>query len=297
MKIGITIGDQAGIGPEIIDKSMFMACDICDPVVIGDIVSNPIYGKVNPLYGNIAGRAIKEAVIQAMNGTIDAIVTAPIHKEALKLGGWDFPGHTEMLAALTNIKDYAMMLVCGNLRVVHVTTHVPLRLAVDLITQQRVLKTILLANNACKSLGIKKPRIAVAALNPHASDNGLFGNEEELEIIPAIYQAQDQGVIVAERPTPADVVFAQCLGMKYDCVVAMYHDQGHIPVKTVGFKFHDGEWEKMDGVNVTLGLPLIRTSPDHGVAFGKAGKGIADPTSMFSAIKLAVKLVKNRSVK
>jgi 4-hydroxy-L-threonine phosphate dehydrogenase PdxA len=162
------------------------------------------------------------------------------------------------------------------------------------ITIPNILKRIVLADNACRALGIRHPRIGVAALNPHASDGGLFGDEEESIIIPAISLAQEKGIITSERPIPADVIFAQCLGAKYDAVVAMYHDQGHIPVKTVGFRWHDGGWEKMDGVNVTLGLPIIRTSPDHGVAFGKAGKGDADPTSMIAAIKLAVTLVESR---
>lgn len=292
-KIGITVGDQAGIGLEIIEKSIPAVRDLCNVEIIGGIIKNPTYGKVNADYGNIAGMAIKEAVYLAVNKQIDAIVTAPISKQALNLGGWNYAGHTEMLADLTNTKHYAMMLIHGSLRVVHVTTHLPLSLAIESITTQRILKTIQIADSACKQLGIINPHIAVAAINPHASDGGVFGNEEENEITPAIYTALEQGIIVKENPVPADVVFAQAYGGLYDCVVAMYHDQGHIPVKTLGFVWKDGGWEKVDGVNATFGLPIIRTSPDHGVAFGKAGKGTADPTSMISAIKIAVGLAKN----
>jgi 4-hydroxythreonine-4-phosphate dehydrogenase len=194
------------------------------------------------------------------------------------------------------------MLVHNNLRVIHVTTHVSLRQALDLITTERVYKTIKVAHDACRQLGIDKPKIAVAALNPHAGEGGTFGNEEKEILLPAIYKAQKEGIL-ATKPIPADVVFSKCLGGASDCVVAMYHDQGHIPLKTVGFKWGwvpvqdfgaEQGWEKVDGVNITFGLPIIRTSPDHGVAFGKAGRGIADPTSMISAIKLAIKLVENR---
>jgi 4-hydroxythreonine-4-phosphate dehydrogenase len=144
-------------------------------------------------------------------------------------------------------------------------------------------------------LGIKSPRIGVAALNPHASDGGTFGKEEKEVLLPAIQKALKEGIVVSEKPIPADVAFAKCLGNAFDCVVAMYHDQGHIPLKTVGFKWTDNSWAEVDGVNVTFGLPIIRTSPDHGVAFGKAGKGIADPTSMISAIKIAKQLVEVRN--
>lgn len=292
MIVGITIGDQAGIGREIIEKSIPLFPEV-EFKIIGKIIDNVEYGKINSEIGKIAGDAIKEAVELALKGEIDAVVTAPIHKKAFNLGGWYYPGHTEMLASLTGTKDYAMMLIHGNLRVIHVTTHVSLRNALDLINAENILKKIKVADNACRQLGIKNPRIAVAALNPHSGDGGLFGNEEVDEIIPAINMAQRKGINIIDYPIPADIVFAKALGGEYDCVVAMYHDQGHIPVKTVGFKW-DKEWIDVDGVNATFGLPIIRTSPDHGVAFGKAGKGTADPKSMISAIRIAIQLIKNR---
>ena len=292
MKIGITIGDQAGIGREIIEKSLPLFPDI-EFKIIGKIVNNPEYGRINAEYGCIAGNAIKEAIDFALKGEIDAVVTAPIHKKAFNLGGWDYPGHTEMFAQLTGTKDYAMMLIHGNLRVIHVTTHVSLKDAIYLIDESLILKKIRVASNACKQLGIIQPKIAVAALNPHSSDDGLFGHEEKEIIQPAISMAISEGINVVGYPVPADIVFAKALGGEYDCVVAMYHDQGHIPVKTVGFVW-DKEWTDVDGVNATFGLPIIRTSPDHGVAFGKAGKGTADPKSMISAVKIAIQLIKNK---
>lgn len=297
-RIGITIGDQAGIGYEIICKAIHHDDIIgsADFRIIGEIIppQEVIYGKVNEEYGRIAGEAIIEAVKLAKYGEIEAIVTAPIHKEALNLAGFPYPGHTEMLAYLTGVSQYAMMLVHKNLRVVHVTTHQSLRDALQSITYQRVINTIRIAHDGCLSLGIEKPRIAVAAINPHASDNGLFGREEEEILLPAINFTRKYNYQVFEKPLPADIVFARAIGGDFDCVIAMYHDQGHIPIKTLGFEWRNGAWDKIDGVNVTLGLPIIRTSPDHGVAFGKAGKGIADPTSMISAIKVAITLAKNR---
>ena len=307
MKIGITVGDQAGIGLEIIEKSLPLFKDI-DFQIIGKIIPKQLitYGEISPVCGRIAGEAIKEAIDLALKGDIDAVVTAPIHKEAFNLGGWKYAGHTEMFADLTNTRDYAMMLVHKNLRVIHVTTHVSLRRALDLITEDRVYKTIKVANEACKQLGIENPRIGLAALNPHAGEGGTFGKEETEVLLPAIQRAQKDGVGVFDRPIPADVAFSKGLGGLYDVVVALYHDQGHIPVKTVGFRWGwvpvqdfgaEQGWQEVDGVNITFGLPIIRTSPDHGVAFGKAGKGTADPTSMISAIKLAIKLVENRNAK
>jgi 4-hydroxythreonine-4-phosphate dehydrogenase len=187
-----------------------------------------------------------------------------------------------------------MMLVHKNLRVVHVTTHKSLRKAVEGLTTNDIFRTIRVAHSGCKKLGIENPRIAVAALNPHAGDGELFGFEERDIIQPAINLAQSFQYNVFPRPIPADIVFAKALGGSFDCVIAMYHDQGHIPIKTVGFEWDGNEWSHVDGVNVTLGLPIIRTSPDHGVAFGKAGKGVADPTSMISAIKIALELIGNR---
>lgn len=295
MIIGVTIGDQSGIGHEIARKSTPLFPEV-EFKLIGTVIPRQLitYGQVSPTCGRIAGEAIKEAIDLALKGEIDAVVTSPIHKEAFNLGGWKYAGHTEMFADLTNTRDYAMMLVHNNLRVIHVTTHCSLREALDLITEERVYKTIKVADSACKQLGIESPRIVVASLNPHAGEGGTFGKEEKEILSPAIKRATTEGLLVSE-PIPADVVFAKALGGAYDCVVAMYHDQGHIPVKTVGFKWSENSWQEVDGVNITFGLPIIRTSPDHGVAFGKAGKGIADPTSMISAIKLAIKLVENRN--
>ena len=295
MKIGLTTGDQSGIGLEIIEKSLPLFPDI-DFKVIGKIIPKQLitYGKPSSICGRLAGESIYEAIQLALKGEIDAVVTAPIHKEAFNLGGWKYAGHTEMFADLTKTSDYAMMLIHHNLRVIHVTTHCSLRNALDLITTDRVYKTITIAHDACKKLGIISPRIAVAGLNPHCGEEGTFGNEEKEILLPAIKKAQEENISVS-KPIPADVVFAKGLGGAYDCVVAMYHDQGHIPVKTVGFKWEKEEWGEIDGVNATFGLPIIRTSPDHGVAFGKAGKGIADPTSMISAIKIAIQLVESRN--
>jgi 4-hydroxythreonine-4-phosphate dehydrogenase len=298
MIIGVTIGDQAGVGPEIIEKSIKLFPEI-EFKIIGKVIPKQLitYGKPSPVCGRIAGEAISEAISLALKGEIDAVVTAPIHKGAFNLGGWKYAGHTEMFADLTNTRDYAMMLVHNNLRVIHVTTHVSLRDALDLIKKPRIYETIQVAHKACRQLGIVSPRIGVAALNPHAGEGGTFGKEEEEEIKPAILWAREEGLRVLSEPIPADVVFAKCLGGAFDVVVAMYHDQGHIPVKTVGFEWKGEAWEKVDGVNITFGLPIIRTSPDHGVAFGKAGKGTADPTSMISAIKLAIKLMEGKNAK
>lgn len=334
-RIGITMGDPAGIGSEITVK-MFLNEDIysvCVPVVIGakvamesiksilkkddleihcikDIVDckekegviNLIdldnikkgelqYGKVSSVAGKASGEYIARAVQMAIEGEIDAIVTNPIHKESFKLGGYGtkYAGHTEMLAGLTKTKDYAMMLAAGVLRVIHVSTHVSLKEAIGLIKKDRIIKVIKIASDTCFSLGIRNPRVAVAGLNPHCGDGGLFGDEEIKEIIPAIEESKITGRDVY-GPLPADTIFAKALGGVFDIVVTMYHDQGHIPTKTVGFQWdkESNGWGRMHGVNITLGLPIIRTSVDHGTAFGKAGKGFADYTSLFEALKYAV---------
>jgi len=228
----------------------------------------------------------------AMAGEIDATVTGPIHKEALNLAGFHYAGHTEIYSDLTNTKDYAMMLADGDFRVVHISTHVSLREACDLVKKDRVLRVIRLARDMLDRLNTERARIAVAGLNPHAGEGGLFGGEEEKEIIPAIEAAKGEGIDV-EGPFPPDTIFSKARGGDYDAVVVMYHDQGHIAMKTAGFTYNeDGQWSSISGVNVTLGLPIIRTSVDHGVAFGKAGEGRANPQSMIQAIKLAVQLCK-----
>ncbi len=223
---------------------------------------------------------IKRAVELALSKQVGAIVTAPISKEALKMAGVKWPGHTEMLAELTDTKDYAMMLIGGPLRVILVTVHTALKNVPDLITKQRIKKTIRLAKMACDMLRIKKPRIAVAGLNPHAGEAGIFGDEELKQIIPAIREAGKEGIHVS-GPFPPDTIFHKAYQGEVDIIVCMYHDQGLIPLKMIAFD---------KGVNVTVGLPFIRTSPDHGTAYDIAWKGIADPSSMIEAIKLAASL-------
>jgi 4-hydroxythreonine-4-phosphate dehydrogenase len=248
-------------------------------------------GKVSAAAGKAAFEAIVKAIELAMNKQIDAAVTAPINKESLNLAGCPYSGHTEIFARYTNTKDYAMMLVEKDMRVVHVTTHVSLRRACDLVQKERVLKVIVLADEACKRMGIPKPAVGVAGLNPHCGEGGLFGDEEIKEIIPAIQAAQALG-IRAEGPVPADTLFSKVKGGQYDIAVAMYHDQGHIPIKLTGFVFNPNthKWESVRGVNITLGLPIIRTSVDHGTAFDQAGKGIAVEDSLIHAIEYAVKM-------
>lgn len=259
-------------------------------------LSKLVYGRVSPDAGRAAFEYIKTAIELALARKVDAVVTGPIHKEALNLAGYQYSGHTEIFADLTGTKDYAMMLVDQGMRVVHVTTHVSLRRACDLVKKERVLVVIKLADEAARTLGISLPRIGVAGLNPHAGEDGLFGTEELEEIGPAIQEARALG-INAEGPIPPDTLFAKTRGGQYDVAVAMYHDQGHIPLKTVSFRLDSatGRWTAVSGVNVTLGLPIIRTSVDHGTAFGKAGKGTANPESMVQAINLAAQFAAGRS--
>jgi 4-hydroxythreonine-4-phosphate dehydrogenase len=254
-------------------------------------MSKHAYKRVTSENGKASFQYIKKVIDLAMAGEIDATVTGPIHKEALNLAGFHYAGHTEIYSHLTNTRDYAMMLADGDFRIVHVSTHVSLREACDLVKKDRVLETIHLARDMLDRLGIEEPRIAVAGLNPHASEGGLFGDEEEKEIIPAIEAAKDEGVDI-EGPIPPDTIFSKARGGEYDAVVAMYHDQGHIAMKTAGFVYDEmrKQWSSISGVNVTLGLPIIRTSVDHGVAFGKAGEGRANPQSMIQAIKMAAQL-------
>lgn len=254
------------------------------------------YGKVDASAGDAAFQYIKTAIEAALAGKVDAVVTGPLHKEALNLAGHHYSGHTEIFADLTGTKDYAMMLVDQGLRVVHVTTHVSLRRACDLVKRERVLVVTRLAHEAMKQLGIASPRIGVAGLNPHSGEGGLFGDEEINEIVPAIEDAKAIG-IEADGPVPPDTLFAKTRAGQYDAAVVMYHDQGHIPLKTVGFVLDQrtGKWTAMSGVNVTLGLPVIRTSVDHGTAFGKAGKGTANPESMVQAMILAARFALNRT--
>ena len=251
------------------------------------------YGMISAAAGKASIEYIFKAIELAKEGKVDAVVTGPIHKKAINAAGYQYAGHTEIFAEKTNTKDYAMMLVDEDMRVIHVSTHVPLRKACDLVKKERILTVIHLADKVLKDLGIKNPKIGVAGLNPHAGEGGLFGKEEIEEIIPAIIQAKKEGIDV-EGPIPPDTIFSKVIGGQYDIAVVMYHDQGHIPMKVIGFKYNKetNKWSTMSGVNVTVGLPIIRTSVDHGVAFGKAGEGRANEESMVEAIKMAIDFAK-----
>ena len=253
------------------------------------------YGKVSATCGNAAFQYIKKAIELAMKHEVLGVVTAPINKEALHKAGYRYSGHTEIFADLTGCRKYAMMLLSHSLRVIHVSTHVSLRQACDLVKRKRVLDVIQLANDALNLMGISHPRIAVAGLNPHSSEDGLFGDEEKKEIIPAIQDAVRLGFCV-EGPVPPDTVFVKAVGGQYDIVVAMYHDQGHIPMKLCGFKMDPATraFTSVSGVNCTVGLPIIRTSVDHGTAFDKAATGTANEESMVEAIRVAVQMAKRK---
>jgi 4-hydroxythreonine-4-phosphate dehydrogenase len=248
-------------------------------------------GKVSAAAGNAAFAAVKKVIELAMAKEIDATVTAPIHKEALVRAGHHFPGHTEIFAHFTGTRDFTMMLAAQDFRVVHVSTHMSLRDACNAVTEERVLKVIRLGHEGCRRLGIAKPYIGVAGLNPHASDGGLFGTEEQEHIIPAIRAARAVGINV-DGPHPPDTFFAKAASGVYDICVAMYHDQGHIPVKIRGFHFDRAtqQWDSVNGINVSLGMPIIRASVDHGTAFDQAGKGTASDASLLDAIEYATKM-------
>lgn len=253
-------------------------------------------GRVSAMAGEAAFQYVKKVIELALNKEVDATVTNALNKEAINLAGHHFSGHTEIYAQYTNTKKYTMMLAHRNLRVVHVSTHVPLREACDRVKKDRILEVIRIADQACRDMGIEHPRIGVAGLNPHSGENGLFGREEIEEIAPAIRAAEEEN-IDAEGPVPPDSIFSKARGGWYDVVVAMYHDQGHIPLKVVGFVYNHeaGKWDAVEGVNITLGLPIIRTSVDHGTAFDQAGKGIANELSLVNAIEYAVDFANSRN--
>lgn len=332
------MGDPAGIGPEIIIKTLALAevYNRCSPIIVGDaavmekearslktslkinaiqsvseakfefgtidvfdlknVDANELQpGVVSAMAGKAAFEAVKKVIELALAEEIEATVTAPINKESIHKAGHKYSGHTEIYAHYTNTEKFAMLLADENFRVIHVSTHVSLRKACDLCKKDRILEVITLLNDACVQFGIKKPRIAVAGLNPHAGENGLFGDEEITEIIPAIEAANKMGFLV-EGPLPPDTMFVKAVQGKYDGCVAMYHDQGHIPFKLEGFKW-DNEKQTMKsvkGVNITLGLPIIRASVDHGTAFEIAGQGIASADAMLVAIDYAIVMAKHR---
>jgi 4-hydroxythreonine-4-phosphate dehydrogenase len=325
----ITMGDAAGIGPEVIVKALTWGeiYSICRPLVVGEggimheaikLVNSPlklhpvsnideingesdaidlldlhnldradvILGRICPACGRAAMEYVSKAVSLVLGGKVKAIVTAPINKEAARQAGCGEIGHLEFIATLTGATEYATMLVSGPLRVVHLTTHFSLRKACDFVTRERILGRLRLTHSSFQGWGISHPRIAVAALNPHAGEGGMLGFEETEQIVPAIADANALA-IDARGPFPADSVFYRAINGEFDVVLAMYHDQGHIPVKVYGFE---------KSVSVALGLPLIRTSVDHGTAFDIAGKGIANHVSLVEAIRMAVKLVEKRIV-
>ena len=276
--------------------------DVLHLELIPDVKTFPI-GQVSVEGGNAAFQCVKKVIELALAGEVDATCTNALNKEAMnkaleyyhgeKSDGYThFDGHTEIYATYTHTKKYTMMLAHHDLRVVHVSTHVSLREACDRVKKDRVLEVIEIANKACKDMGIAEPRIAVAGLNPHCGENGLFGREEIEEITPAIEADKAEGITGVVGPCPPDSVFSQALGGWYDIVVCMYHDQGHIPLKTVGFVYdrEKQEWKAVEGVNVTLGLPIIRASVDHGTDFYHAGKGNGNELSLVNAIKYAVKM-------
>ncbi len=260
-----------------------------------DLANMPLaelqHKTVTAAQGKASFEYIDKAIKLALDKKIDGTVTGPINKAAINAGGFHYAGHTEIYGDKTGTTDFAMLLADEDFRVTHVSTHVSLRQACDRVKTKRVLKVIQLTDTTLKKLNIKNPRIAVAGLNPHCGEGGLFGDEDENEIAPAVAAAQASGISV-EGPMPADTVFSKMKGGMYDVVVVMYHDQGHIPTKLVGFQFDNetNTWGQMAGVNVTIGLPIVRTSVDHGTAFGKAGEGRANPQSMIEAIKLGALL-------
>jgi len=254
------------------------------------------FGQISAMAGNAAFEAVKKAIELALEGEVDATVTGPINKKSINEAGHHFAGHTEIYAHFTNTRKYAMLLVEENLKVIHVSTHVSLRQACDLVKKNRILEVIDLLHDGLQQLGESNLKIGVAGLNPHAGDNGLFGTEDDLEIKPAIAEAIRLGYQV-DGPVPPDTLFAKAATGAYGGVVAMYHDQGHIPFKLNGFKWNKEkqQMESVKGVNITMGLPIIRTSVDHGTAFEIAGKGIASADAMILAIESAVQLSKNRN--
>ncbi|HEV8282924.1 MAG TPA: 4-hydroxythreonine-4-phosphate dehydrogenase PdxA [Chitinophagaceae bacterium] len=277
--------NEAKFNPDIIDVLDLKNVDI----------DKLRFGEISAMAGHASFEAVKKVIELALANEVDATVTGPINKKSINEAGHHFAGHTEIYAHFTRTPKYAMLLVEDKMKVIHVSTHVSLRQALDLVKKERILEVTELLYNGMISLGEKNLKIGIAGLNPHAGDNGLFGTEENEEISPAVLEAKKMGYDV-EGPVPPDTMFAKAATGYYGGVVAMYHDQGHIPFKLAGFKWN-AEKKQMDsvkGVNITLGLPIIRTSVDHGTAFEIAGKGIASPDAMVLAIEMAVQLSKNK---
>lgn len=337
--LAITMGDPAGIGPEICVRSLAHkeTYDKCKPIIVGDakIIEKVLpvvdcqdfkvnavksvkdakfehgtidvydldlinldefkFGEVSVQCGNAAFQYVRTAIDLAMAEEVDGTCTAPLNKEAIHLAGHNYDGHTEIYATFTGTKKYAMLLADGPLRVIHVSTHVSLREACDRCKKDRIIEVYELIDDACRQFGIDNPHIAIAGLNPHCSEGGLFGWEEEKEIIPAVEALKARGFNV-DGPIPPDSVFAKAKSGKYDGVVAQYHDQGHIPLKVIGFNWDaaTGKMLPQKGVNITLGLPIIRVSVDHGTAFDVAGKGVAAEDALISSIEYAAKMAENR---
>ncbi len=307
--VAVTIGDPAGIGPEVVLKALVdpAVAALAYWILIGDkpvlqetghrcgidpfslanarvhdtgIIRNPgdfAYGRLSRSCGRAAIECVRQATRMCLEGKTAAMVTAPINKEAVTLSGMKFTGHTEFIAGLCRVKDSRMLLANDRLRVVHVSTHVSLRRSCRL-SVERIVRTIELGHEAARLLGFERPRIAVCGLNPHAGEHGLFGDEDVRSIAPAVEAARKHG-IGCEGPLAPDTTFLKAVRGDYDLVVAMYHDQGHIPMKLLDFE---------RTVNVTLGIPIIRTSVDHGTAFDIAGRNVADPTNMKAALRMAV---------
>ncbi len=336
--IAMTMGDPAGVGPEVCLKAALEPSvrKRCVPLIVGDMAvlrkharrmdiparltrmpdesrlpqpgdptvtpvldlanvagEHRVYGKVLPELGAAAGQFIEKAVKMARAGWVDAIATAPINKESLQAGGYGYPGHTEMLADLCGEGQPVMMLAHRRIRIAHVSTHCPLKVALRRVKRKRIVYVSRVLDDALHRLEGKKHKIGVAGLNPHAGESGLFGTEEVQEIAPAVADLREMGVD-AHGPEPPDTIFGKLRGGYYGGVVAMYHDQGHIPGKLMCFRFDSDGQARVRGVNVTLGLPIVRTSVEHGTGYPIAGRGIADPSSMVDALILAARLVRNR---
>jgi 4-hydroxythreonine-4-phosphate dehydrogenase len=329
IRLAVTMGDPAGIGPEIIAKAvrkmhglvqsrriefivvgsaaeMVRAEQPLEPRVadqsplyrmidVGPVDQPVVVGTISATGGEWAYRAVVRAAKLIQDGEADAIVTGPLSKEALHLAGHQFEGHTELLAHLTGMRDAVMMLAHGPMRVSHVTTHCALADVPKRVTPARLHRVFDVTLEALKALGIANPRIGVAALNPHSGEGGILGKEDDEVIAPVIAEYQKRGVAIS-GPWPGDIVFIKLRAEQFDAVIAMFHDQGHIPVKLMGFNVNPatGVWQAISGVNITLGLPILRTSVDHGTAFDIAGKGIANADSLVDAAEYAMRLVEGR---